>query len=112
MKVVHCKKEPYDEYIGRPGKWGNPFTVEIYGRGVCIDMFEDWLIQRLINGEITEDELLELDGKTLGCWCKPRPCHGDVYVKIIGRIKLHRRLGKSYVEELRTQHGRRQQDPV
>lgn len=25
-KVVHCKKEPYDVYIGRPSKWGNPFT--------------------------------------------------------------------------------------
>lgn len=25
-KTVHCKKEPYDIYIGRPSKWGNPFT--------------------------------------------------------------------------------------
>jgi len=25
-KVVHCKKEQYDVYIGRPSKWGNPFT--------------------------------------------------------------------------------------
>jgi len=24
-KVVHCKKEPYDVYIGRPSKFGNPF---------------------------------------------------------------------------------------
>jgi len=23
MKVVHCKKEPFDVYIGRPQKWGN-----------------------------------------------------------------------------------------
>ena len=23
MKVVHCKKEPFDVYIGRPGPWGN-----------------------------------------------------------------------------------------
>jgi len=23
-RVVHCKKEPYDVYIGRPSKWGNP----------------------------------------------------------------------------------------
>lgn len=73
----------------------------MYGRGNCIDLFEDDLILRLIRGEITEDELLELDGKVLGCWCKPRPCHGDVYVKIIGRIKMFRLMGKSYVQYLR-----------
>lgn len=27
-KVVHCKREPYDVYIGRPSKWGNPFVIE------------------------------------------------------------------------------------
>ena len=26
MRVVHCKKEPYDVYIGRPSKWGNPYS--------------------------------------------------------------------------------------
>lgn len=105
MKVVHCKKSPYDVYIGRPSKWGNPFAVADHGRGVCIDLFEEDLNRRLIAGEITEDELLELDGKTLGCWCSPRPCHGDIYVKIIGRIKLFRMTGRSYVEELRKKYG-------
>jgi len=23
--VVHCKRESYDIYIGRPSKWGNPY---------------------------------------------------------------------------------------
>ncbi len=27
IKVVHCKKERYDIYIGRGGKWGNPFII-------------------------------------------------------------------------------------
>ena len=26
--------------------------------------------------------LTELSGKTLGCWCKPKRCHGDVLVKL------------------------------
>ena len=26
-RVVNCKKEPYDVYIGRPSKWGNPFKI-------------------------------------------------------------------------------------
>ena len=25
---------------------------------------------------------LELKGKTLGCWCKPLACHGDVLAEI------------------------------
>ena len=47
--VVHCKKAPYDVYIGRTigdlrGQgWGNPFTVEKYGRDVAIEKYETWL---------------------------------------------------------------------
>ena len=26
-RVVHCKREPFDIYIGRPSKWGNPFVI-------------------------------------------------------------------------------------
>ena len=50
MKVVHFKKEPYDVYIGRHGKWGNSFEVKDHGRGVCIELFEDDLYVRLIEG--------------------------------------------------------------
>lgn len=25
-KIVHCKKDKYDIYIGRPSIWGNPFS--------------------------------------------------------------------------------------
>ena len=36
--------------------------------------------------------LPELQGKTLGCWCKPKACHGDVLVRLIeekyNQIKL------------------------
>ena len=28
------------------------------------------------------NRLAELDGKTLGCWCAPNPCHGDVLVRL------------------------------
>lgn len=26
-RVVHCKREKYDVYIGRPSKWGNPIKL-------------------------------------------------------------------------------------
>ena len=46
-KVVHCKKEKYDVYIGRPSKWGNPFTIGIHGtREQVIQMYRDWETDR------------------------------------------------------------------
>ena len=28
----------------------------------------------------------ELRGKILGCWCKPKPCHGDILVKLVEEV--------------------------
>ena len=50
-RVVHCKKSAYTVYIGRgrcplTGElsiWGNPFTVERYGRGKCIELHKKWI---------------------------------------------------------------------
>lgn len=48
MKIVHCKKEPYDIYIGRPGKWGNPFTIGKDGtREEVIVKYEEWIRNNL-----------------------------------------------------------------
>lgn len=84
MKVVHCKKERYDVYIGRPSEWGNPFEIGKDGsRSEVIKKYESYLRsnQSLIN------KLEELDGKILGCWCKPNACHGDVIIKLIKERK-------------------------
>ena len=81
-KVVHCKKESYDIYIGRPGKWGNPFTIGQDGtREEVIQKYIDWLEDRpdLLN------DIDELRGKTLGCWCSPNACHGDVLSELANR---------------------------
>ncbi len=84
MKVVHCKKEKYDVYIGRPGKWGNPFTLGKDGtREEVIKKYENYLLGNtdLINS------LNELKGKILGCWCKPQDCHGDILIKLIEELE-------------------------
>lgn len=86
VKVVHCKKEAYDVYIGRPSKWGNPFshlpnTIAQYKVGTreeAIEKYAEWLLE--------QDELLkdigELKGKILGCWCSPKKCHGDILLAL------------------------------
>jgi len=75
--VVHCKRSYYDEYIGRPSKWGNPFVIGPDGtREQVIQKYEEYLFTSgLIN------DIHELKGKILGCWCRPYRCHGDVLVR-------------------------------
>lgn len=73
--VVHCKRSRYDVYIGRPSQWGKPFTIRRDGdRAQVIARYERWLMQQ---PELVA-ALPELAGKTLGCWCAPQACHGDV----------------------------------
>lgn len=88
--VVHCKREPYDVYIGRPSKWGNPFThikdrhtraqFVVSTRDEAVSQYRQLLNAQVVRGDITLEELAALDGKTLGCWCSPKACHGDVLV--------------------------------
>lgn len=84
--VVHCKKKPYDIYIGRGSKWGNPFVIGKDGnREEVIEKYRKWIK--------TQPKLLkalpELKGKVLGCWCFPKACHGDVLLELIENITKH-----------------------
>jgi hypothetical protein len=79
MFVVHCKREPFDVYIGRPSKWGNPFIIGKDGdRGEVITKYEIWLKSQ----HHLLAALPELKGKVLGCFCSPKPCHGDVLSRL------------------------------
>lgn len=81
MKVVHCKKEPYDVYIGRPSKWGNPYIIGRDGtRSECIEKYRDFITGP--DGKALVASLGEISGKTLGCWCAPLACHGDVLMEL------------------------------
>lgn len=92
MKVVHCKKEKFDVLIGRPSKWGNPFTdikdkktmaeFVVGTREEAIEKYREWI---LTQPKLMAD-LHELKGKTLGCWCAPKLCHGDVLIEL---VKIH-----------------------
>lgn len=76
--VVHCRRDAFDVYIGRPSKWGNPFLIGQDGnRQEVVEKYEQWLQ--------TRPELLAqikgLKGKRLGCYCAPLLCHGDVLAR-------------------------------
>lgn len=90
-QVVNLKYEPYDVRIGRPGKYGNPWRVGTYfTRDEACDNHWEWLHGRMKAPDgrqpPTTDEIKkELTGKRLGCFCAPKRCHGDNYVKICER---------------------------
>jgi len=76
--VVNLRISNFDVYIGRPSEWGNPFEMaDESERHIVVKKYRDWLLQR--------PELLKqipaLKGLTLGCYCKPKACHGDVLVE-------------------------------
>lgn len=74
--VVHCKKEAYNVYIGRPSKWGNPYIIGKDGdRKEVIRKYKEWLSR---NEQLMCEAKKELKGKRLGCFCAPQACHGDV----------------------------------
>ena len=66
-------------YIGRGSKWGNPFRIGPDGdRVAVIALYERWLADQhpLLRA------LDELRGRDLVCFCAPRPCHGDLLLRL------------------------------
>ena len=81
--VVNKYKEPYEVYIGRGSKWGNPFVIGKDGNrdDVC-DKYEAYIL----SNQTLLDALPELKGKKLGCFCKPQRCHGDILAKLADEL--------------------------
>lgn len=88
--VVHCKKDKFDVYIGRPSKWGNPFShkpnsaaeVKVDTREEAIECFRNYI---MVTPSLLEDAKRELKGKILACWCSPQSCHGEVLAEIANK---------------------------
>lgn len=88
-RVVHCRKEDYDIYIGRPSEWGNPYThikdkktsaeFIVSTRDEAVYMYKAWVQSQ----PHLMSKLKELKGKKLGCWCYPKKCHGEVLIELL-----------------------------
>lgn len=89
-KVVNLKYNNYDVYIGRGSKWGNPYEIGKDGtRQEVIEKYE-----RYVRNSSLLKELKELEFSVLGCYCKPKICHGDVLIKLIRERKLYEIFGE------------------
>lgn len=81
-RVVHCRREPFDVYVGRPGPFGNPFVVGRDGtRSEVVERFRCW-IALPAQAALMDRARRELRGMVLGCWCSPLACHGDVLAEV------------------------------
>ena len=88
-RVVNRNKEKYDVYIGRGGKWGNPFIIGKDGnRKEVIEKYKEWVVRQ----PHLMSSLHEIRGKVLGCFCKPLACHGDVLVNLAEGVDQDEKL--------------------
>jgi hypothetical protein len=92
VRVVNLKTEPYDLYIGRENitynleesKWANPYSLEFYSREEALSLYETYVRQSELYNQLDE-----LEGKILGCWCAPKSCHGDILIKLYNEKRLN-----------------------
>lgn len=86
ININHARLHNGDEelvMIGRGSKWGNPFKIGVHGdRKTVLAKYYHYILYE--NPELLED-LGELQGKTLGCYCKPEGCHGDILMYLMER---------------------------
>jgi hypothetical protein len=113
MSVVNCKvkyirpkynnlkewvEDKNNVYIARAGvvfvdkvrfpknssKFANPYKIGKDGtRDEVIAKYKTYMLEKVESDSSLKEELLEMKGKTLGCWCKPDACHGDVLLELI-----------------------------
>lgn len=116
MSVINCKvkniRPQYKDlkewcngennvYIGRAGivfiegkrfpskasLFCNPFKIGKDGdREEVLLKFKEYILERIKEVEF-KGELLKIKDKTLGCWCKPDKCHGDIIIEILYELK-------------------------
>jgi hypothetical protein len=109
-RVKGWKMPPNTVYVGRPTKWGNPWAIsKTVTRSKSLRLYKAWMtgtftekaVERIIGQGVTcpsqplsllnwlmirgalRNDLKELRGKDLACFCPlDQPCHADVLLEI------------------------------
>lgn len=79
-------------YIGRGNQklglyhsmFANPFPINSeQDRDTVIEKYKNWIWKEIKEGSFSLEDILELKGKDLVCYCAPKKCHGDILEKVI-----------------------------
>lgn len=83
-----------DVYIGRDqhqggwslpeSKWANPFKLK--GEEERLNVIKQFEVYLMSRPDLLAS-LSELKGKSLGCWCTPKACHGDILVRMVNQLE-------------------------
>ncbi len=85
--------------VTRPGKWGNPFSIDAVARShgldrtaaqakavaLCAEWLQGSLDGKVAPGPAPSRDIIraELAGHNLACWCRPgTPCHADILIEL------------------------------
>lgn len=106
------RDNPAAIYIGRAARrandvrcryrspFANPFPLVegAIDKAQSLRLYEREMRQRMEEGGcgVSSDDyhtgpewramIVRLQGRTLGCWCAPEPCHGDVLVRLVNEL--------------------------
>ena len=96
--IVNVRTDEFDVYIGRAVRrardprcrvascYANPYRIgRDRTRETALVEYETLWRRRLAgtSRHLWLGRLRALRGKRLGCWCAPKPCHGDVLIKLL-----------------------------
>jgi len=75
--------------IDRSTIFGNPFVLKKdggeYTREESVEEYEKWFYDKIETDEKFKKSVEDLQGEVMGCWCKPKECHGDVILNYINQ---------------------------
>lgn len=73
-----------ERYPKKDSPFANPYKIGKDGtREEIIKKYEIYIKDKILKGEL---DLEQLRGKTLGCWCKPETCHGEILLKLLDSL--------------------------
>ena len=75
--------------IDRGTIFGNHFIIGRHGnREEVIELYRQDFRIRIRTDPTFKERVLELAGHTLGCWCSPLLCHGDVIIEYLNGLEM------------------------
>ncbi len=86
-RVVNLHRDPYTHYIGRPSELSNPYShraskynvIKMATAEEACESFERYARDSF---EVLSAIFALPEDAVLGCFCKPKICHGDVIIKL------------------------------